>query len=99
MSDDFDRAVARINEFKKSGGPVGQAHGHSSNHRHEIERSKVVGCFYCCETYRPSLIDEWIDDGSTAMCPKCGIDSVIGDVSGFPVNDKAFLKAMNEAWF
>jgi hypothetical protein len=99
MSDDFQQAIERINDFKKNGGPVGQAHSHSSNNRGELTASDKVGCFYCCEIYSPTLIEEWVDDDTTAMCPKCGIDSVIGDAAGFPVTDKAFLKAMNEAWF
>jgi hypothetical protein len=32
------------------------------------------------------------------MCPKCGIDSVIGNRSGYPI-DKAFLEAMRSHWF
>jgi len=33
------------------------------------------------------------------MCPECGIDSVIGDASGFPIADEAFLKRMHSIWF
>ncbi len=99
MSDDFPQAIERINDFKKHGAPVGTAHSHSSNNRGELTASEKAGCFYCCEIYSPTLIGEWVDDETTAMCPKCGIDSVIGDASGFPITDKAFLKAMNEAWF
>lgn len=33
-----------------------------------------------------------------AMCPKCGIDSVIGDVSGFPI-EATFLAVMRDFWF
>jgi len=53
------------------------------------------------ETYPPSAVIEWIEDsdGRTAICPRCGIDSVLGDASGFPVTDAAFLSAMNERWF
>ena len=55
-----------------------KAHDHSSNHYDEIITSEICGCFYCQETYKPSEIIEWIDDGTCAICPKCGIDSVIG---------------------
>lgn len=99
MNEEYDRALARVEEFKRTGGPVAEAHAHSSHHREGIEHSAAVGCFYCCETYAPSLIEEWIDEENTALCPKCGIDSVIGTASGFPVTDTAFLKAMNKAWF
>lgn len=43
--------------------------------------------------------DEWIvDDQFTAFCPYCGIDSVIGESSGYPIT-KEFLKKMKEHWF
>ena len=99
MSEEFDEAIARINEFKANGGAVGRAHAHCKNNRAELGRSAEAGCFYCCDVYSSSDIEDWIDDAATALCPKCDIDSVLGDASGFPVTDKAFLKAMNEAWF
>lgn len=74
------------------------AHEHSSYHRDELKRSTVIGCFYCGNFVKFSAIKEWIDGGDTALCPKCGIDSVIGNDSGYIVN-KGFLKAMHEHWF
>jgi uncharacterized paraquat-inducible protein A len=76
-----------------------QAHKHSSKHRAEIEASGICGCFYCRETFAPAEIKDWVDRKQTAHCPRCGIDSVIGDASGFPVTDKDFLKGMHEYWF
>jgi L-amino acid N-acyltransferase YncA len=100
------RPVDRINrhyplsdDLKSQSGSAIEAHEHSSNHRAEIDASDVVGCFYCCEIYSPSMIDAWVDDNGTAMCPKCGIDSVIGTASGFPAGDRNFLKQMNAIWF
>ncbi|MFL0243297.1 hypothetical protein [Mycobacterium sp. SMC-17] len=50
-------------------------------------------------------IDNWIDPaddpdqlGQTALCPGCGIDSVIGDQSGYPITSE-FLNAMRLRWF
>ncbi|OWK39493.1 hypothetical protein FRUB_06056 [Fimbriiglobus ruber] len=37
-------------------------------------------------------------EGNTALCPKCGIDSVIGTGSGYPVTAE-FLEQMYEKWF
>jgi hypothetical protein len=34
----------------------------------------------------------------SAMCPKCGIDSVIGSNSGYPITTE-FLTRMKERWF
>jgi hypothetical protein len=81
-----------------------EAHRHCTLNAHEIASSTICGCFYCCQTYIPTEVTEWIDDtihgqeGRTALCPKCSIDSVIGSAAGFPIT-VAFLAAMRERWF
>lgn len=75
-----------------------RAHKHSSRHRPEIERSEECGCFYCLRRFKPKEIEEWTDDETTAMCPYCGIDSVIGSASGYPLSD-GFLQRMHNYWF
>ena len=35
----------------------------------------------------------------TVFCPLCGIDSVLGDAYGLPVEDPTFLKDMHARWF
>lgn len=56
-------------------------HRRSSRHRPQILGSEMCGCFYCCSTFPSTTIKEWIDDrdgvGQTALCPRCGIDSVL----------------------
>ena len=75
------------------------AHKHCFRNRSELQESEICGCFYCEKMFAPSEIEEWTDDGdTTALCPKCGIDSVIGSSSGFPIVP-AFLKAMNARFF
>jgi len=76
------------------------AHKGSSCHKEEIINSSLCGCFYCCETFSPSEINDWIDEGQrgkTAGCPKCSIDSVLS--SKYPIDDKEFLKEMHNYWF
>jgi hypothetical protein len=86
-----------------------EAHRHCSQHREEIEVSTVCGCFYCLATFLPSEIEDWVDwpeeedelpepRGTSALCPRCGIDSVIGSASGFPITE-AFLSDMHSHWF
>ena len=74
------------------------AHKHSSDHKSEIQKSELCGCFYCLKAFPPTKINEWIDGGQTACCPHCGIDSVIGSVSGFPI-EESFLDEMCGYWF
>lgn len=78
-----------------------EAHQHSIHNRDEILASKQCGCFYCCAIFSPQEIDRWEDepDGCvTAICPKCGIDSVIGDRSGYSITPD-FLNRMKRCWF
>lgn len=76
------------------------AHRHASHHKAEVRGSRLCGCFYCLETFPPSDIAEWVGrPADTALCPKCGIDSVIGSRSGYPVGDRGFLRRMCERWF
>lgn len=78
-----------------------RAHRHSSLHREELLRSTVCGCFYCLSIFPPAEISDWTDGspvGLTALCPKCGIDSVIGSESGYDISIE-FLTRMHEAWF
>ncbi|MET0753785.1 MAG: hypothetical protein ABWZ66_10450 [Pyrinomonadaceae bacterium] len=78
--------------------PIIAAHKHSSNHRKELILSDICGCFYCLEIYSPHEIEDWIDEGKCALCAKCGIDSVIGSKSDFPIT-KDFLSKMHKYWF
>lgn len=79
-----------------------RAHRHSSRHRAEVLASAQCGCFYCRAIFKPAEINEWVDEwegiGQTALCPKCGIDSVIRSESGYPLTAE-FLTAMNKHWF
>ncbi len=74
------------------------AHKFSINHRKELLASDLCGCFYCLKMFPPDEIGEWIDDSNTALCPYCGIDSVIGSLSGFKI-DTDFLRKMKRHWF
>lgn len=86
------------------------AYRHATNNRAEIEAGKVCGCFYCMQTFPPSEIVAWtgfdinqIDNPDaaqveTALCPRCGSESVIGDKSGYGITAD-FLQRMHEAWF
>ena len=74
------------------------AHKHCIYNRAELECSSICGCFYCFATFAPSEIEEWIDEGQTALCPKCPVDAVIGSASGYPVT-REFLTLMHDKWF
>lgn len=75
------------------------AHGHSAQHRSEILQSGECACFYCMAVYPATEVSEWIAEGTCAICPRCGIDAVLGDASGLPVKDEVFLTEMHRHWF
>jgi uncharacterized paraquat-inducible protein A len=77
---------------------VEAARKHSARHRGEIAASTVCGCFYCQSIFQANEIRDWVNDGQSALCPRCGINSVIGDASGFPLSP-VFLAKMNQRWF
>lgn len=72
-------------------------HAACSHHKKQLEYSGACGCFYCLSVFTVGDIEDWIDNGETARCPKCGIDSVI-PLTEVPSTD-AFLKRMQEYWF
>ena len=80
-----------------------QAHKHSIFHALEIEASSVCCCYYCgfqFDPHDPALEFEFWDTEDlqgrepTITCPMCGIDCVLGDASGYPVTEPAFIQAM-----
>lgn len=79
------------------------AHQTCTNHRDAIAHASRCGCFHCCATFSPAAIADWVDappgeptGGTTALCPRCGIDSVIPLE---PSMDETFLARMQAHWF
>lgn len=83
---------------KKEEDEILEAHKHSANHKRELLKSKICGCFFCGKIFPPTEITDWIDKDQTALCPHCTIDAVIGESSGSPLT-KEFLEKMRDYWF
>ena len=77
---------------------IKEASKYSINNMSELEKSKTAGCYYCMSIIEPSKITETTDDGKTAICPNCGIDSVLPESSSFKI-DQNTLKELNKYWF
>jgi len=76
------------------------AHRHCTRNKEEIANSNQCGCFYCQRIFDPSEINGWVDSKeTTAICPYCNIDSVIGSASKLPYGDADFLTEMHKWWF
>jgi NAD-dependent SIR2 family protein deacetylase len=52
-------------------------HRHARLNRTFMVPGKPCHCFHCLKTFMPEAISGWTDDGNTALCPYCGIDSVL----------------------
>jgi hypothetical protein len=74
------------------------AHKHASRHRAEIESSSRCGCFFCFRSFASSDIKAWIDANQTALCPRCGVDAVLGNASQHRLDD-TFLRGMHTHFF
>jgi hypothetical protein len=72
---------------------------YSSNHRENLLADEKCGCFYCLTIFNPKEILDWVEDiSATALCPYCGVDSIIGESSGYPIT-KEFLSEMHNYSF
>lgn len=83
-----------------------QALHHASFRNEEwVRRSALCGCFYCRKTFPPSEITSWCDDNDqgprTALCPCCGIDSVLSEITpvGRITNMPPVLKNLHDRFF
>jgi hypothetical protein len=98
------------NEQSQKESEIILVHKYSSKHKQKIMTSGSCGCFHCLQIFAPTKITDWVDWpegtppndqvklGTTALCPLCGIDSVIGDTSGYSISTE-FLSKMQRHWF
>jgi len=70
----------------------------ASRHRAVLEASAKCACFFCFRAFAASEIKAWIDAETTALCPRCGVDAVLGDASGASISD-GFLRKMHQHYF
>lgn len=82
-----------------------EASKHTYYNFDEIIQSRYAGCFSCLKYYPTFTINEEehciasTPHGTlepTVFCPSCGIDTVIGDASGYDVKNKGFLEYMRD---
>jgi hypothetical protein len=73
-------------------------HRACSHHRKLLTTSKICGCFNCLSVFGHAEIHKWIQRNDTALCPRCEVDAVIGDVS-HPGLTRQTLEEMHKRWF
>lgn len=73
-------------------------HTYSAHNRSRIAVAGKCYCFYCKAVLDSSEITDYADHGQTAICPKCGIDSIIPDSIDEPIDTKTVAE-LNQYWF
>jgi len=70
----------------------------SRHNKSMLQNDNICGCYFCMRIFPTHEITEYCLEGSddeevTAICPHCKIDAVIGEGSGYVINE-AFLRSM-----
>lgn len=83
---------------EKSKENIKKAHIYCRTNRKILTKSSRCGCFYWLKIFEPKEIKDWCDNGTTAICPYCGIDSLLPENNFYPLTLE-FLAAMKKYWF
>lgn len=70
-------------------------HSQSLNNEDAVQKSKLVGCFQCMQIFDARAVTIFVQ--SDAICPKCGIDSILPDAT--QDLSQELLAKMNAKWF
>ena len=77
---------------------LNKLHTYCANNKNLIAVSDQCYCFYCQKRMHRSEIKDYIDNGKTALCPHCTIDSILPDAIDEPLSDE-IVAQMHEYWF
>lgn len=93
----YKTKVKRSYSYEKEA-QLEKLHTYSTHNKSAVIVSQKCYCFYCLSHIDPKEIETYIDDGKTALCPKCGIDSILPNSAAGTV-DEDTLKEMQKYWF
>lgn len=65
-----------------------------SRHNSIHLESGECGCYFCLRTFAVDEIEDWKDEGLTALCPHCDMDTILPGVI-----DEDTLIEMCKRWF
>jgi len=66
----------------------------STNNIDALDDYDFCGCYFCIRVFSSDEVAEFTDQGTTALCPHCGVDAIIpGTVN------KIFLEKAHERYF
>lgn len=73
-------------------------HQYCTNNKKLISKANKCYCFFCMKEMKSEEIVDYLSVEETAICPYCGIDSIIPDSINDEVNI-TIIKEMNKYWF
>ena len=79
---------------EKSKENIKKAHIYCRTNRKILTKSSRCGCFYCLKIFEPKEIKDWCDNGTTAICPYCGIDSLLSKKTCRIKNHEIYLRTL-----
>lgn len=71
---------------------------YSSHNKKYIDTADSCYCFHCKSSFKATDIVSYTDNGQTALCPKCHVDTIIPDSINHEVNE-SIIEEMNKYWF
>lgn len=74
---------------------------HTKNNELDILQSKTCSCLFCQQNYSARKVSEWNTDKNnqmSAVCPECGMDAVVGDASGYVLDDDD-IETLHKTYF
>jgi len=77
---------------------IEQAISYATTNEEALQLSNQAGCYYCLQIYDAKEVTDFLATERTALCPKCGIDSVIPDTAPFELTPKNLVK-LHAYWF
>ena len=80
--------------FAEPTDPLTQLHDLSFKNRFLMELEGTGSCFDCFSYIKVEEVKRWVDGEQTALCPYCGIDSVLPGKW-----DPKTIQAMYDRWF
>ncbi len=70
----------------------------SIRNRTSLAGAARMGCYFCMQLFPANTVEEWADDGETAVCPYCNVDALIAETPSVQLNEE-LLARMMERWF
>ena len=75
-----------------------QALHFATSNEKALKNAPKAGCYYCMSIFDASEVTEFLQQERTALCPKCGIDSVLPSTAPYELTQEC-LKELNAFWF